>query len=177
MGLQTRIKTARLLVWLDDPARLDDVVRIADVVVSHEPLPQADPALIRAAMAPATTDLVLGCGRGRAEPGHEFGLVGHIVTTKRELSRALQDDAVDAVVCSLDLVERAVRIADPTSPDSTPWFADVISLDEGRQAVQAGAVRLAGRPASREEAAAMRKLVSDVWRHQMADVTFAAMRS
>lgn len=171
MGLQTRLKMARTLVWVGlqtSPQALAELVgRLcagrADVVVVVQPDATGDDLLIgyRAALAAGDGRTIIGLAGDAAEArrasadlvahdaalpavhGHEYSLSLAVASDARELEKALADDQVSAVVVTPALVQLAIELAPPAQPESKPWFAQTETLAQGRELITAGARRLA----------------------------------
>ena len=56
---------------------------------------------------------------------------------------SVADDGFDFALLPLDAVAHAAEVSPPDNAASKPWFAVVTSLDDARQAIAAGATRLA----------------------------------
>lgn len=171
MGLQTRLKMARTLVWVGLQTNPQELARLvgqlcagrADVVVVVQPDATGDDLLIgyRAALQAGDGRTIIGLAgdanqakRARADlvaqdaalppvRAHEHALSVAVASDARELERALADEAVSAVVLTPGLVQLAGQLAPPERPDSKPWFAQAQTLAEGRELIAAGARRLA----------------------------------
>ncbi len=170
MGLQTRLKLARTMVWVGLQTNPQELARLVGQLCAGQHRRGGRGAAGRHRRRPADRlprGLQAGDGRtiirlaGDANQAkkvkadlvaqdaalppvraHEHALSVAVASDARELERALADDAV-AVVVTAGLVQMAGQLAPPERPDSKPWFAQAQTLAEGRELIAAGARRLA----------------------------------